>query len=148
MIMKFKSRRDYFFSFIVFALCFFLIGITIYGHVTGEIKPSEYWTSILIATVVGFLLWMFLGTNYELNQTDFIYRSGPIRGSISLNRIRKIKVGKTMWVGFKPATARMGLIVYYDKYNEIYISPKTNETFVKEILKLNSNIEIEIKNQL
>lgn len=144
--MKFKSRKDYFFSLIIFGICSFLIGITVYGHITGEIEPKEYWTSVVIFALVGFVFWTFFTTNYELNQTHFIYRSGPFRGEIKIESIRKIEVGKTMWVGLKPATARKGLIVHYDKFNEIYISPKTNELFIQKILELNS--EIEIKNQL
>ena len=42
----------------------------------------------------------------------------------------------------KPATALKGLIIKYNKYDEIYISPKTNESFVAEILKLNPEVKI------
>ncbi|AFL81451.1 Protein of unknown function (DUF1200) [Aequorivita sublithincola DSM 14238] len=141
--MKFKSRKDFLFIVIIFGLNTFLIGITVYGHITGEIEPKEYWTSAVIFALVGFVFWIFFTTNYELNQTHFIYRSGPFRGKIKIESIRKIEAGKTMWVGFKPATARKGLIVHYDKFNEIYISPKTNEAFIQKILELNNTIEIE-----
>jgi len=42
-----------------------------------------------------------------------------------------------MHVGLKPATATKGLIIKYDKYNDIYISPDSNESFVEAILKIN-----------
>lgn len=47
-----------------------------------------------------------------------------------------------MWTGLKPATARNGLIIKYNKFDEIYISPETNDTFVDKILELNGNIVI------
>jgi hypothetical protein len=141
--MKFKSRRDNLFNLIILGSSAFLIGITVYGHITGRIEPRDYWISAIIFLLVVFLLWIFFGTGYQLKQTYFIYKSGPFRGKIEIDRIRKIEVGKTMWVGFKPATARKGLIVHYDKFNEIYISPKTNEVFIQKILELNNNIEIE-----
>lgn len=143
--MKFKSRRDYFFSLIIIGFNSFLLIITAHGLISGEIGSKEYWTSALIFGVVGFVFWIFFGTNYELDQTKFIYKSGPFRGSINLDRIKKIEVGKTMWVGFRPATARKGLIIHYDKFNEIYITPKTNQSFIQEILEFKPDIEI--KNQ-
>tara|TARA_R110000850_G_scaffold215188_3_gene340952 strand:- start:211 stop:507 length:297 start_codon:yes stop_codon:yes gene_type:complete len=92
--------------------------------------------------VAGFLIWLGLGTNYELTQTELKYKRGPIRGKIQIDKIHEIIMGKTLWSGLKPATARNGLIIKYEKYNEIYISPKTNDSFVKKILELNGKIKI------
>ena len=102
----------------------------------------EHWPLILILVVTGMFLWIYFGTSYELSQYGFIYRFGPMNGKISINRIKEIVKGKTLWMGFRPATARKGLIIKYDLYNEIYISPKTNESFIEKILELNGNIKI------
>jgi len=40
----------------------------------------------------------------------------------------------TMWSGFRPATARKGIIVKYNKYDEIYFSPDSNESFIQALL--------------
>ena len=56
--------------------------------------------------------------------------------------IREIAKGKTMYAGLKPATASKGLIIKFGKYDEIYISPATNELFVSEILKRNPEIVV------
>lgn len=141
--MKFDSKKDILFSIIILGINAFLIGITIVGIINGEMEKDEYWALILIFAVVGLLFWLYFGTNYELSKTDgFIYRSGPFNGKINTDRITEIIKGKTLWVGFRPATARKGLIIKYDKYNELYISPKTNETFIAKILELNSGIKI------
>ena len=141
--MKFYSRKDKVFTLIIIGISLFLIGITINNLINKKFSDEGYWFLLLIFSVVGFLLWMFFGTNYELSkQNGFIYRNGPFRGKIKTQRITEIIKGKTLWVGFRPATARKGLIIKYDKYNELYISPKTNEKFIVEILKLNSEIKI------
>ena len=80
--------------------------------------------------------------HYELTPHKFIYKSGPMKGSISLDRIKEIVVDKTLWVGFRPATARKGLIIKYDTFNEIYITPKNKETFIKKLLESKSDIKI------
>lgn len=141
--MKFHSKKDILFSLTILGLNSFLIGVVVIGILNGEMEKKEYWTLIPFLVVVGLLFWLYYGTHYELSEEKgLIYRSGPFHGRISVNRITEIIKGKTLWAGFKPATSRKGLIVKYDTYNEIYISPKTNETFIKKILKLNAQIKI------
>jgi hypothetical protein len=141
--MKFDSKKDILFSIIILGINTFLIGITIAGIINEEMEKDEYWTIILIFAVVGLLFWLYFGTNYELSKENgLIYKSGPFNGKINIDRITEIIKGKTLWIGFRPATSRKGLIVKYDKYNEIYISPKTNESFIEKILELKGNIKI------
>lgn len=140
--MKFKSQKDILFSTIIIGTSLFLLGITLYGIFIGEMEPYEYWTLPLVLGVVVFLFWMYFGTNYELSPSGLIYRCGPMKGKIGYERIREIVKGHTLWVGFRPATARKGLIIKYDRYNEIYISPKTNEIFIDKILELKSDVNI------
>ena len=141
--MKFTSRKDTLFQLIGFITIGFFIGIILYRIFSDGIENYNFmWTDIFMLAVAGFLIWLGLGTNYELTQTELKYKSGPIRGKIEIDKIHEIIKGKTLWSGLKPATARNGLIVKYEKYNEIYISPKTNESFVKKILDLNEKIKI------
>ncbi|MDN3494212.1 PH domain-containing protein [Winogradskyella bathintestinalis] len=141
--MKFTSRKDILFQLIGFIIIGFFIGIILYRIFSDGIENYNFmWTDIFMLAVAGFLIWLGLGTNYELTQTELKYKSGPISGKIEIDKIHEIIKGKTLWSGLKPATARNGLIIKYEKYNEIYISPKTNESFVKKILELNEKIKI------
>jgi hypothetical protein len=141
--MKFKSKKDRLFQLLGFSIIGFFIGIILFRIFSDGIENYNFmWTDIFMLTVAGFLVWLGLGTNYELTQTELKYKSGPIRGKIEINKIHEIIKGKTLWSGLKPATARNGLIIKYEKYNEIYISPKTNDSFVKKILELNDKIKI------
>ena len=47
-----------------------------------------------------------------------------------------------MWAGLKPATATKGLIIRYNTYDEIYISPESNEAFIEDLKKINGNTQI------
>jgi hypothetical protein len=141
--MKFKSRKDILFQLLGFSIIVFFIGIILFRVFYDGIENYNFmWTDIFMLTVAGFLIWLGLGTNYELTQTELKYKSGPIRGKIEIDKIHEIIKGKTLWSGLKPATARNGLIIKYEKYNEIYISPKTNDSFMKKILELNDKIKI------
>lgn len=95
---------------------------------------------MLLAVIL--LHWVYFGTQYELTTTELRYRCGPLKANIEIERIHEIIRGKTLWSGTKPATARKGLIIKYDKHNEIYISPDSNETFIREIKALKPEIKI------
>lgn len=140
--MKFKSRKDTLLTLIIFGVNGFLTGITIYGLIEGSLEKNEYWTIIPISTVILLLFWIYFDTRYELNNTYFIYYSGPFRGKIKITRIKEAVVGTTVYIGFKPATAKKGILIKYDTYEEIYISPKTNESFVATLKELKKDIVI------
>ena len=67
-------------------------------------------------------------------------------GKVKVKSIRRIEVGKNLYSGMKPATAMKGLIIYYDKYEEVYISPIDNEEVVNALLKINPQIEVSYHN--
>ena len=141
--MKFKSERDTFFGIIIFGIIAFLLGISAFTFLSGKLEKEIDWSFLLILAVVVLLSWLYFGTRYELTKEEGLtYRSGPFHGKIDIDRITEIVQGKTLWVGFKPATARNGLIIKYDKFQEIYISPKTNESFIKKAVELNGKIKI------
>lgn len=143
--MKFYSRKDPLFFIIIYGLVVFL-GYEMYSKslIYTSYDAVDFWVLSWVVVIVFFMLSMLHGTRYRLNNEKLFFRCGPFFGSIKIKSITEIIVGKTLWVGMRPATARNGLIVKYKGglWGEIYISPKTNEAFVEEILKHNSNIKI------
>ncbi len=141
--MKFKSRRDILFSFIMLGTSFVLVATSTLGIITSKFESIPIWVHLLDGAGIVFLLWIFFGTHYELANGLLTYKSGPIKGRIKINDIREIIQDKTLWVGLKPATATKGLIIRFGKfYDEVYISPQSNVLFIKELIKLNPNIKI------
>lgn len=142
-IVKFKSKKDWLFGLLTFGFNVLFLGfLALRVFSDGVHNYTFLWADVLIVAVCVFLFWLYFGTNYKLTKTALWYKSGPIQGKIEIAQIREIIVGKSMWSGLKPATARNGLIIKYDKYNEIYISPKSNIEFVERILELNPKIKI------
>ena len=97
---------------------------------------------VLILAVPLFLLWILIHTYYVLENGELRYVSGPIRGSIKISDIKQVTSNTTLWVGLKPATARNGIIISHNNYNEIYISPANNNKFIQQLLKLNPQIDV------
>jgi hypothetical protein len=102
-----------------------------------------------IASIVFLLLgltffWILFDTKYRFDESHLYYYSGPVRGNIPIYSIRKIKHQK----GFisesflKPALGYNGLYIYYNQFDDIYISPKDKEAFVNYLLTINPKIDI------
>ena len=140
--MKFKSKKDILFNFIIYGTTAFLITMSFSYYMDNGFNTEMNWMYIINLLLISFLFWIFYGTKYELTDTTINYVSGPIRGKIKIDKIKEIVVGKTMWIGLKPATASKGLIVKYNKFEEIYITPFSNEKFIIELLKRNNTIKI------
>lgn len=144
--MKFSSRKDPLFVIIIYAISIFIVAATVvdfYG------APYNYagiaihlFNALIFAGFIGLLLWILHCTCYELTDGLLKYRSGPAHGKIETCRIREVVKGTTVWIGNKPATARKGLLIKYDRFEEIYISPENNDTFIAELLKVNPDIII------
>jgi Bacterial PH domain len=61
---------------------------------------------------------------------------------IDITKIRKIE--KTNSILSAPALSLDRLLVKYNKFDEVYISPKEKQIFIEELLKINSTIEVAI----
>jgi|TARA_R110000782_G_scaffold270486_1_gene372012 hypothetical protein len=137
--MKFSSRKDILFTVLILGVSFLLIGLTFLQLYQGK---EWHWANLLVFAVIFLLLWIYFDTSYLLTKEHLIYKSGPIRGKINIADIREVEANKTLYVGIKPALARKGLIIKYNQYDEIYLSPNTNESFIKKLLELNVGIKI------
>jgi len=141
--MKFKSRKDILFLAMIFVFTVMACGMFVYQFLFENTRNQNFIVGdVLLILIAGLLLWLNFGTAYELTPHYFKYRGGPLKGEIPLEKITEIVEGKSLWIGLRPATARKGLIIKYDIYNEIYISPLTNESFIKKILELDSQIKV------
>ncbi len=89
-----------------------------------------------------FLIWTYKATFYTIENTDLNWKSGPFKGKIDITKINKIEYHKgiivpTIW---KPALSHIGLIITYNKYDDIYISPEKQQEFIATLQRLNPNI--------
>lgn len=99
-------------------------------------------TIILMSVPTGLLLWAYFNTAYWITNNTLHYKSAFLKGNIPINKITQLLVSKTMWVGLKPALASKGIIVKYNKFDEIYIAPVDNAALCSELIKHNPNIKI------
>jgi hypothetical protein len=130
---KFQSKKGKLFQGLLGAIT----GLFIYSLISDKFN----WPfSLLILIPVCFMLWVYFNTYYILENNLLKYRSGFLKGKIDITKIHEIHPDKTLWYGLKPALAQNGIIIKFNKYDEIYISPVSNKEFIEELIKINPSI--------
>jgi hypothetical protein len=137
--MKFKAKRGTYIKALV--TTFFIAPVLVILFFPETMLEKPVAVAILFIPFL-ILLWIYIDTSYTLDDDTLLYRSAFIRGSISINNIQKVIKGKTAWSGIRPATALNGLLIVFDKADEIYISPENNDQFVSELLRRNERIKV------
>jgi hypothetical protein len=131
--MVFKSKVDR--SFLSFFFVFF--GIVIFIVVT-----SHEWLLLLVTLPVLILaVPMFMNTSYTVTSDNKLLVTCGLffKKSIDINTIRKIKPITSPLSA--PALSFNRLQIFYNKFDEIMISPKEKEVFFETIKSINPAIE-------
>ena len=141
--MRFESRVDRFFLLVFAGLIVVMLGTIGAVHLVQVGSLLLLIVDITSLLTIGLILWVHFGTYYFLVENEMKFHSGPFKGAISIDSVRKVVVGETQWSGMnRYGTAKKGLIVHYNKFDDLYITPSSNEDFVSELLKLKPTIEV------
>ena len=141
--MIFKSAVSKLNQYIYVGVILFLLLLTIPALFENSYEPFVVLFSIHFLVIL-FLIWTYKTTFYKIENSDLYWKSGPFKGKIDISKINKIEYHKgiivpTIW---KPALSHIGLIITYNKYDDIYISPEKSEQFITQLLETNPNITI------
>jgi len=137
----FEAKKDKLFSVIFYGL--FALFLFLMLFIFKQESTNQKWIGFFIVTFVFLMLiWIWYVTDYKIINTILTIRSGPLTKNIPIRSITKIQKGKTKWVGYKLGLSTGGLIIYYNKYDEIYITPQNQDKFCKQLKLVNKNIEI------
>jgi hypothetical protein len=138
---RFLSTKNTFTIVILWSLVLFFIVMLVINLTKGNVPVIPI---IIISLVTAFILWVLLDTRYVIKSNFLLYRSGPIRGSVDITKIKSIKrfSGLNVPVMLKPALDIKGFIVTYNQFDDLFISPKMSDIFIEEIKKINPQIEV------
>ncbi|WP_316802002.1 PH domain-containing protein [Pedobacter nototheniae] len=143
--MKFNSRKSLGFKIVILATAILLPSTAIFSYFNTHSTFSTLFSAIICLGTSCFLLWIYFATFYKITGNELTYRSGPINGKILISQIIEIQTNASNFVGLKPAMAAKGLIVKYNRWDEIYLSPKREQDFIAELLIVNPAIKVGTK---
>ena len=138
---RFLSTKN---SYTVAILWFIVISMIVLLGIGLKKEHLSTLPIVLLSLVIALVVWTLLDTRYVIKQHFLLYRSGPFRGRIDIEKIQKIKYFSGLYVPvtMKPALDTKGFIITYDKKEDVYVSPVKSDVFLSELLKINPKIEI------
>ena len=142
--MYFPSKKDIWFFLIYWGLMAIIVLLYIFGGepvglqlITYKSMLGYFFTSVIII----FLLWIWFGTGYKIEDGLLQIRYGPLRSQIKIEEITKIRRTKNPFTA--PALSIYRLQITYGKYEVVDISPKDEKAFLNALLKKNPTIKLE-----
>ena len=140
--MVFKSKIDWFFK--GFILLFFGLGIvgTIFLLKNNEDRNDLVFFQVFFIGLAFFFYVLKRTTNYTFKKDVLYCRSVIFHKSLPYSSIRKIEVGTKLYGGIKFSTSLRGLIIHYNKFDDLFISPENPELFIEKLVALNPSITI------
>lgn len=128
------------------AVIYLVIGILALPSIIFMLDRQAFsespWILLPLIAPVLLVVWIFLDTSYAIRPPYLDWKSAFFKGRIEIDTIREIVIGKTLWSGIKPALSTNGLIIKYNRFDEVYISPKNKMDMVAHLLQLNPDIVI------
>lgn len=133
--MYYQSKKD-----VLFALLFWGVVVLMGWLMIVDNSIVMYVISMFI---ISFLLWMWFGTSYRIDGDVLKVKSGPLRGTVNIEDIRKLTATRTLFSA--PALSIDRIEILYKKYDIMIVSPMDKTKFVQALLTKNSYIEVDRK---
>ncbi|MFZ4679742.1 MAG: PH domain-containing protein [Flavobacterium sp.] len=106
----------------------------------ASIIEGEWIGYIGIVLCLLFIVFISKSTRYIISENHLIVKCMFIvNDKIEISKIRKIE--KTNSILSSPALSLDRIAIKFNKYDEVYISPKESQAFIDELLKINPEIE-------
>lgn len=138
---RFLSSKNNYTIAILWTIVIIMVGLLYVGMTKEQVTILPV---IILGSVIAMILWTLLDTRYVIKRHFLLYRSGPFRGRIDIQKIKKIKYFSGLYVPvtMKPALDTKGFIITYNNIEDVYVSPVHREIFLTELLKINPGIEV------
>jgi hypothetical protein len=105
-----------------------------------SIIEGEWIGFVGIVLCLLFIVFISKSTRYIISENHLIVKCMFIvNDKIEISKIRKIE--KTNSILSSPALSLDRIAIKFNKYDEVYISPKERQAFIDDLLKINPEIE-------
>ena len=140
MTIIYKSKVSYGLLLVIFLVFY---GPFVPDLINKELNSKMLMTIGLLTLLFAFILHMFFKTRYIIDENKLKIKCGFIPYKpIDIATIKEI--ARTKSIISSPAPSFDRIVIKYGKYDEIIISPKDKQNFVKDLLKINPKISNKI----
>ena len=106
---------------------------------------KQIWpAAVIFGLVNGLLLWVWLDTYYTIKDDQLFYKNAFISGSVPIGLIHEIEKHNkgVVMCSAKASLALTGLIIKYNRWDDLFISPENEEQFIADLQKINPEIKV------
>ena len=131
--MLFRAKKDHTFLIVFLFVLLLYSGISLFT-IIYEDDYSVIWVFLIVLTFLALLFISIYKTTYfRLDQHNLFCKSLIFKKEIPYSSIKKVEKQQGIYAGVKFSTAWKGIIVHYNKYDELLISPENEEIFIAKI---------------
>lgn len=130
--MVFKTRVDLFYKLVV-VFSFLLFSFILYSIDFEKDTFGFYFTLGIQILILIFFIGSAYTTIFTIASTYLICETFFWKKTIPLNSIRKVEKQIGLFAGWRISTTNKGVIIHYNKYDELLISPDKEQIFISEI---------------
>jgi len=139
---EFKSKVGY---GILIPVLILLVGITLLPIIKGAPVGATLTMLGIMVPTIAFTLHIFYRTSYRINEkNELLIKCGFLYNAVvNISAIRSIS--RTRNPTSSPAASLDRIELKYGKWDSVIISPNDKTGFVNELLKINPNIQHDLK---
>jgi hypothetical protein len=132
---------------------YIMLGVFVYQVVIYLIHKEAFsekpYLFVPFLCLFAFGFWIYFDTFYSIKNDKLMYKLAFFRGEIEINNIREIIIGKSIWTwaGMKPALSADGMVIKYNRFDDVFIAPENKEELVADLLELNDTIKLTKKKE-
>ena len=116
-----------------------LIISLIMGCILISLAVSSKWIPFFIDLLLYVsLVYLMVSIKYEINESQLIIHQAMGKMVIDINTIKSIEPTHTVLSA--PASSLDRLCISYNKYDDVVISPRRKEEFIRQLHSINPNI--------
>lgn len=136
----FASKRDSFYSIAVWGTIVILFLSIILNF---SLALFNLFWGLIGLVAIGFLVWIWFGTSYRIESETIKIKNGPFKWMVKIQDINSISKRRSLLA--TPSLSVDRLVLHYDKYGEMLLSPKDESEFIELLLTKNTQIKLSEK---
>ena len=130
--MRFRTKTEWFLWAAVGFVFLIYLGVGFLMYLPNGDVSAFYGLAIIWLFLALFLLWILpKTTHYTFLDDHLLCQSVGINKRIYYETFKKIEPANGLYAGWKMSTAWKCLVLHYNKYDELLISPAKEEEFIK-----------------
>ena len=130
--MRFRTKTEWFLWAAVGFVFLIYLGVGLLMYLPNGDVSAFYGLAIIWLFLALFLLWILpKTTHYTFLDDHLLCQSVGIKKRIYYETFKKIEPSNGLYAGWKMSTSWKCLVLHYNKYDELLISPAKEAEFIK-----------------